>query len=102
MLESSYIAASNVPTRTLSAQTVESLLARKTTYEFGFNDLKSTGAAGNYQAPQNILLNKRYISYFKSLPASPRLRFRAEGPLDPVLIADGTKIIGIVMPMESK
>ena len=102
MLESSYIAAGGVPTRTISAQTVESLLARKTTHEFGFNDLKSTGVAGNYQAPQNILLNKRYISYLKSLPTSSRFRFRAEGPLDPVLVADGTKIIGIVMPMESK
>jgi hypothetical protein len=101
MLDVKYLRLAALPARTLSSQAVMRVLRSETSNEFGLDDLAPTGALGHYQAPYNIMLNKRYVEYMRQTePAHGRFRFHGRGGFDPVIIYDGGVVIGAIMPMK--
>jgi len=65
----------------------------------GLADLRRE-TAGHYRAPKAILLNRRYIDYLRRLRVRVVLRFRASNPEAPVVLFDGNRAIGALMPLE--
>lgn len=100
LLDSRYVPDQPIPEKSVPSQTVQRLLESNTDHEFGFADL-SRREAGDYMAPGSIQLNRKYIDYLQKTRLKASLRFRARGPNDPVLVLDGDKVVGVVMPMKS-
>src|SRR4051812_36347740 len=98
-LESRYLPNVPVPEKTLPPQAPERLLQSTTDHEFALADLDRKGR--QYEAPGSIRLNHKYIDLLRESPVKANWRFRAKGPNDPVLIVDGDKVVGVMMPMKS-
>jgi hypothetical protein len=87
LLDIKYIRLETLPSRTVSSQTLMQILASETSHEFRLDDLVPSGQVGHYQAPHNILLNKRYIECLRQVkPEYGQLRLRGRGELEPVII----------------
>ena len=83
----------------IPAVSVERVLAWKTTNAFSLADLQPSGPAGNYRAPGDILLAGKYIEILRRIVVRDALCLRGGGPVDPVLLYDGDRAIGALMPM---
>jgi hypothetical protein len=101
LLESRYLPAVPVPEKRLPPQAAQRLLGSETDREFGLADLERKSAGGHYVAPGGIALNRKYVLCLRGSPLKATLRFRAKGPNDPVLILDGKKVVGVMMPIKT-
>ena len=101
LLESRYVPGVPIPEKTVPAAGAQRLLQSTTEREFGLADLNRTATGGHYVAPGSIQLNRKYIELLRGSPLKPTLRFGAAGQNDPVLIMDGKKVVGVMMPMKS-
>lgn len=100
MLEASYVPSAVLPERKLPPERAERLLAWKTDREFLVTDLKREAPDGHYRGLDSIQLSRVYVEFLRALPLRKTLRFRAKGPDDPVLLLDGAKVVGAVMPLQ--
>ena len=100
-IEARYLPNVPVPEKVVPPQGAERLLASKTDHEFALADLDQKDAAGHYVAPGGIHLGHKYIDALRGSPLKANLRMRGKGPNDPVLIVDGEKIVGVMMPIRS-
>ncbi len=100
ILESQYLPGVPLPGKNLPAPNVQRLLDSPTDREFGSSDLEQKGPDGHFVAPGPLQLNRKYIDLLRGTSLKSSLRFRAKGPLDPVLILDGQKVVGAMMPMK--
>jgi len=101
LLESKYLPKVPVPEKTVPAQGVQRLLQSETDKEFGLDDLQKKSGDGHYVAPSGMQLNRKYINLLRESPVKATLQFRAKGANDPVLILDGQKVVGVMMPMKT-
>jgi len=99
LLDSRYAPAEDIPKKNIPPQSVQRLLDSKTDHDFGFADLGKT-PTDHYLAPGPIQLNRIYVDYLRKTSLSGTLRFKAGGQYNPVLILDGDKVVGVVMPMK--
>jgi hypothetical protein len=99
LIDVDYIVLDQLPTGEITAEKVERILDRNTTHGFVLANLRTTPPDGNYLTPTGIILNRKYVGYLRGLSMKKSLRFRASGPDDPVIILDGDRIIGALMPM---
>lgn len=97
ILDSRYISDAPLPKKAIPSQNVQRLLQSDTDHEFDLDDLEK-GAGGHYVAPRSVKLNNKYIDFLRRAKAS--IRFRAKGPMDPILILDGEDVVGVVMPVK--
>ena len=100
LIEASYFPSVSVPEKSVPSTAPQRLLQSSTDHEFGLGDLQKN-AAGRYVAPGPIQLNQKYIDLLRASSLKATLRFRAKGANDPVLILDGQKVVGVVMPIKS-
>jgi hypothetical protein len=100
VIESRYLPAIAPPAQSIPEASIQRLLQSATEKEFAMADLNERPADGHYLAPGGIQLNKKYINLLKESPLKPSFRFRAKGPLDPILILDGEKVVGVVRGMK--
>jgi hypothetical protein len=100
LIETSYFIGEELPDKIIPATAVERLLQWPTTHAFGIDDLESAEKSTLYWAPRKLLLNGAYIDYAKDTPLKAELRFEAGDAIDPVLICDGSQVIGAVMPVK--
>ena len=101
LLESRYAPDVPLPEQSLPAPGAQRLLQSETDHQFRLADLDRKAADGHYLAPGGIQLNRKYIDFLRGSPLKGTLRFAAKGPNDPVLILDGQKVVGVMMPMKS-
>ena len=99
LLESRYLPNVPVPEKSVPPLRAVQLLKSETDHEFGLSDLDRTATGGHYVAPGPIHLSHKYIDLLRESPLKATVRFRAKGPNDPVLILDGEKVVGVVMPL---
>jgi hypothetical protein len=102
LLEARYLPNVPVPEKSVPPQGAVRLLQSQTDHEFGLSDLSRTAADGHYLAPGPIQLNRKYVELLRGSSLRATLRFRGKGANDPVLILDGEKVVGVVMPMKMK
>ena len=100
LLESRYAPGVPLPEQSVPAQGALRLLQSITDREFGLADLDRRND-GHYLAPGPVQLNRKYIDLLRGSSLKATLRFGAKGPNDPVLILDGKKVVGVIMPMKS-
>src|SRR5262245_6120669 len=98
LLDASYVKGP-FPPATLAPEKVEPFLNRATTHGFGLADLEAVPPNGNYRAPDGTLLNRKYVTFLKHLDTIKELHFRGSKVDEPVLILDGRKVIGALVPM---
>ena len=101
LLESRYVPGAAVPEKSVPPQAAQRLLQSDTDHEFGLADLEKKAPDGHYLAAGSVQLNRKYIDLLRGSPLKATLRFRSKGLNDPVLILDGQKIVGVVMPMKA-
>jgi hypothetical protein len=100
LLEARVVPDVAVPEKSVPAKAAQRLLESKTDREFGLKDLQKKTADGHYLAPGEIQLNGKYVELLKRSKRKDTVRFAAKGPDDPVLIMDGRKAVGVMMPMK--
>jgi len=100
ILDMAYLSLDKEPQQIISHQQIERLFTWETTIDFGLNDLTLTASSGNFWAPNNILLSKKYLQILQTLTPNESIRFYGSQPHSPVLIFDGDQIIGALMPMK--
>lgn len=100
VIESRYLPAEQLPQQSIPQAFIQRLLQSTTEREFALADLEQK-SSGHYASRDGIQLNKKYIELLRSSPLKPAFRLRAKGSLDPLLIIDGNKVVGVVMPMKS-
>jgi hypothetical protein len=100
-LDSQYLSSVPVPQKSVPPLAAQRLFQSPTDHEFELGDLSRKDADGHYIAPGSIQLNRKYIELLRGSPLKSSVRFAAKGPNDPVLILDGKKVVGVVMPMKS-
>ena len=101
IVEARYLPNVAVPEKSVPPQAAQRLMRSDTDREFGPDELERKGAAGgHYLAPGGIQLNRKYVELLRGSGLKGTLRFRGKGPSDPVLILDGKKVVGVVMPMK--
>jgi hypothetical protein len=98
LLEAKYVQGP-FPADTLAPEKVEHFLAWRTTHGFELADLRVTGPEGHYRTPRGIVLNPKYIDFLKRLKTIRHLHFRGSGERDPVIIFNGERVIGALVPM---
>ena len=64
------------------------------------DDGERKAEGGHYLAPGGVQLNRKYVELLRGSALKGMLRFRAKGANDPVLILDGKKVVGVMMPMK--
>lgn len=101
VLESRYLPGVPVPEKSVPPQGVQRLLQSPTEREFGLSDLEQKAGGGHFVAPGGMELNSKYIECLRGSSLKATLRFRAKGANDPVLILDGRKVVGVVMPIKT-
>jgi hypothetical protein len=101
LVEAKYLPDVAVPEKSVGARGVERMLASETDHEFGPGDLKRKSDGGHYVAPGDIVLGHKYVELLRGSGLKGRLRFRGKARNDPVLILDGKKVVGVVMPIKS-
>jgi hypothetical protein len=99
LLDSQYVPPGPIPEKSIAPQGAQRLLQSSTDHEFGLADLERKGD-GHYVAPGPVQLNRKYSDFLRRLSLKSSLRFGAKGPNDPVLILDGKKVVGVMMPMK--
>jgi hypothetical protein len=101
LLESLYATTGPLPEKSVPPQAAQRLLQSPTDHEFSLADLDRNEVNGHYMAPGPIQLNRKYIDYLRGSSLKASLRFMAKGPNDPVLILNGQKVVGVMMPMKT-
>lgn len=101
LLDASYTGtAEPLPGKALPIETFQRLLNWNVKSNFGIEHLLEDPERGNYFAPFDVLLNRKYIKYLTSLRYRQKLSFLVNAPLEPTILADGGKKIGVLMPMK--
>ncbi|HMX19497.1 MAG TPA: hypothetical protein PLD33_08895 [Anaerolineales bacterium] len=101
LLAASYTGtAEPLPGKALPVETFQRLLNWNVKSNFGIEHLLEDPARGNYYAPFDVLLNGKYIKYLTSLRYKQKLSFHVNAPLEPIVLVDGGKKIGVLMPMK--
>jgi hypothetical protein len=98
-VEARYLPGVPVPEQSLPPRSLQRLLQSPSDREFGLSDLEQKGVDGHYVTRGGLQLNRKYIDLLRSSPLKPAFRFRARGIIDPVVIVDGEKVVGVIMPM---
>src|SRR4051812_14436298 len=101
LLGARYVPDVPVPEKGVAPQGVQRLLQSATERGFGMSDLERKAGGGNFVAPGGVELNRRYVECLRGSRLQETVRFRAKGANDPVLILDGTKVVGVMMPIKS-
>jgi hypothetical protein len=99
LVEARYFPDVPVPERAVPPAAAERLLKSETDHEFGMDDLSDNTKSGHYRGGK-VLLNRKYVELLRGSSLAKSARFRAKGPNDPVLILDGDKVVGVVMPVK--
>jgi hypothetical protein len=81
-----------------AAKLVERYLGAPLPDEFGLTQLRA-GSGRTYLAPSGVVLNADYVDYLRPMLPVPRVRLRMKGDLEPVVILQDGKAVGLVMPM---
>jgi len=100
LLESRYAPGVPLPEQSLPAPGAQRLLQAETDHQFRLADLDRKAPDGHYLAPGGVQLNRKYVDFLRGSPLKATLRFAAKGSNDPVLILDGQKVVGVMMPMK--
>ena len=99
LIESKYLPNAAIPEKSIPAQTIQRLLDSPSERQFGLENLEQKG--GHYVIPGLVQINRKYVEALQSSPMKSALRFCAKGPNDPIVILDGQKAVGVVMPMKA-
>jgi hypothetical protein len=100
LLDAKLIPDAPVPEKSLPPKNAQKLLDSKTDHEFALKEVEPTAEGGHYLAPGEIQLNRKYIELLRRTKQKDRIRLAAKGAEDPVLIKDGDKVVGVMMPMK--
>lgn len=101
LLDASYTGvAEPLPGKALPVETFQRLLNWNVKSSFGIEHLLEDPERGHYFAPFDVLLNRKYIHYLTSLRYKQKLSFLVNAPLEPTVLADGGRKIGVLMPMK--
>ena len=69
------------------------------TDEVALGSLRAGLLKNTYAGPRDVAINGDYVTYLRKVAPRSRLRFR--GPLDPIVIVDAGRPIGVVMAVAS-
>lgn len=101
ILDAAFAKPAAVPTQVVDPTWLQAFLGTTQPSELPVSRFrKSTqGKTPVYVAPTGLMLSAAYVEYLEHLFRSSALRFRCNGPLDPVLIVVDGAAVGAVMPM---
>jgi hypothetical protein len=89
---------SPLPERTVPSKILEDAFAADHKDEYRLSDLAAGANGRSYVAPNGIPLSSTYVNFLRRVaPRSVRLRMIA--PMRPVIVMDGDKPIGVLMPV---
>jgi hypothetical protein len=88
-----------LPERELTAKVLEGYLNAAHKDEYTFSDLTAAATGKTYTTPSGIALNATYINYLRRTLPARSVRFRTTAPRQPVVIVDGGKTVGVLMPV---
>ena len=101
LIDLQYIEILREPKKLLPLQKVQRLLEIDTTACFQLEELRQQDPGGHYQTPNGILLNKKYIQLLQHLTPQDDLYLRTSTPQATVILCDGQKIMGALMPLKA-
>jgi formylglycine-generating enzyme required for sulfatase activity len=100
IIESSYVSVPKAPEGSAPANSIVTLLAAPTQSRFGLDSLEMKGSE-QFRLPNGCLLKGVYVSVLSALtPSSGEVFLNTNGPLDVIVISDGSDIIGALMPIK--
>ncbi len=88
-----------LPDRELAAKVLEDYLNAAHKDECTFGDLTAAVTGKTYATPSGIALNATYINYLRRTLPARSVRFRMTAPRQPVVIVEGGKAVGVLMPV---
>ena len=100
LFDSRYLPSVPLPKVSIHPPNIQRFLDSVNDHGFDLSDLDREPPDGHYIGPGPIKLNGKYIELLKTSPLEPSWRFMAKASTDPVLILDGDKVVGVVMPMK--
>jgi hypothetical protein len=88
-----------LPDREIASKVLEGLLNTTHKDECSFSDLTAAATGRTYTTPSGIALNATYINYLRRTLPTRSVRFRLTAPMQPVVIVENGKAVGVLMPV---
>jgi hypothetical protein len=86
-----------LPDRELAAKALEGHLNAAHKDECSFSELTASGRT--YTTPSGIALSATYIDFLRRTLPARSVRFRMTAPMQPVVIVESGKAVGVLMPV---
>jgi hypothetical protein len=98
-MDAALVKPATLPDRELPAKVLEDYLGAPHKDECGLKDLNAAASGLTFTTPSGIALNATYINYLRRIVPAGSVRFRMTGKMQPVVIVDDGRVIGVLMPV---